>query len=1052
MRQTYALAVWLFLYLLLQPIQAPCQARRALYPAELFNPAYFQELQWRNIGPFRGGRSVAVAGVVQQPLTFYMGSTGGGLWKTEDAGTTWNNISDGFFRTGSVGAIAVAPSDPNIVYVGMGEHAVRGTMTTHGDGVYKSTDGGETWTHIGLTESRHIADIEVHPDNPDLLFVAVQGALHGPSECRGVYRSDDGGQSWCKVLYIDNTTGACDLSLDPANPRILYAGMWDHRRYPWSVRSGGPGSGLFKSTDSGNNWERLANGLPGEMGKVAIDVSPANPKIVYANIEALHGGVFRSEDGGRTWRQTSADRITVARAWYYIEVFADPRDPQTVYVLNEPLLKSVDGGRSFEEISTPHGDQHDLWINPDHPSFLILANDGGATISFNGGSTWSSQNNQPTGQFYRVIADNRFPYYLYGAQQDNTTVAIPSRTQDAGISRQDWYPAGGCESGFLAMDPDNPERIYGGCYQGYIEVFDQETQLSRDISAYPALRLAAEPKDMKYRFNWNAPILVSPHDPNVVYHAANQILRTEDGGQSWREISPDLTRNEPDKQGPGGGPFTNEGAGAENYNTISYLACSPYEAGLLWAGSDDGLVHLTRNEGQSWENVTPKELGEAVINCIEVSPHNPATAYIVAHRYRFNDLRPMIFFTSDYGNSWSRIKEGIAGNHFVRVVREDPKRPGLLYAGTEGGMYISFDQGRQWHRFQLNLPICPITDLTIHDNDLIASTSGRGFWILDDLGPLQQSMGVLPRRRAVLFQPKPTVRFTARETYEKAQALGANPPNGVIINYYLPWRMDQQELTLQILDHNQRLVRTFTNQPDSHTVEEDSPEPENLLPAQQGVNRFYWDLRRTPIPGVPDIFVYGSYHSGLVAPGKYRLRLISPSDTLEQPFEIVADPRLSATPEDYARQQEALRQVESAVRDIHQSVKRMRVVKKQVAFLTKQMQKAGCADELIHQGKAVQKRINDWEKHLIQPLQKTDQDVINYPNRLNAEFISLIERLDTLNPEVTDGARRRMQDLLESWQEYKSIYHDILDKDVSRFNRIYKEQDLPVVVIPSSAD
>jgi len=1019
----------------------------------MFNPAHFKELKWRNIGPFRGGRSVAVAGVARNPMTYYMGSTGGGLWKTEDAGMTWHNISDGFFRTGSVGAIAVAPSDPNIVYVGMGEHAVRGTMTTHGDGVYKSTDGGETWKHLGLTESRHIADIVIHPDNPEHLFVAVQGALHGPSECRGVYRSEDGGQTWCKVLYIDNTTGACDLSLDPSNPRILYAGMWDHRRYPWSVRSGGPGSGLFKSSDSGNNWERLNNGLPGEMGKVAVDVSPANPKIVYANIEAGNGGVFRSEDGGKSWQQTSGDRSTVARAWYYIEIFADPQDPETVYVLNEPLLKSIDGGRRFEEINTPHGDQHDLWINPGWPSNMILANDGGAAITFNGGHTWSSQYNQPTGQFYRVIADNRFPYYLYGGQQDNTTVAIPSRTPGPGISRQDWYPVAGCESAFLAFNPDNPERIYGGCYQGYIEIYDQETKMSRDISAYPALRLATEPKDMKYRFNWNSPIVVSPHNPDVVYHAANQVLRTADGGQRWKEISPDLTRNEPDKQGVGGGPFTNEGAGAENYNTISYLACSPHEPGLLWAGSDDGLVHLTRDEGRSWKNITPKELGEAVINSIEVSPHDPATAYLVANRYKFNDLQPMAYFTSDYGKTWTRINEGIAANHFVRVVREDLLRPGLLYAGTEGGLYISFNKGAQWQHLQLNLPVCPVTDLTIRDNDLIAATSGRGFWILDDLGPLQQSMGVLPRREAQLFRPKPTVRFHAETHPEPPAEMGANPPNGVIINYYLPWHMDRQLLTLQILDKNQRLVRTFTNQPDSNFVEyPGGPEREAMLPSRQGINRFHWDLRRTPIPGVPDIFVYGSYQSGLVAPGNYTLRLISPGDTLEQPFKIIPDPRLSASPEDYAKQQEALQGMENAVRDIHQSVKRMRVVKKQVAFLTKQMKKAGCAEELIQQGKAVQQRIRQWEERLIQPRQKTDQDVINYPNRLNAEFISLIERLDTHAPHVTDGARQRMQDLLRTWREQKSIYHDILDKDVSRFNQIYKEQDLPVVVIPSSAD
>jgi photosystem II stability/assembly factor-like uncharacterized protein len=996
---------------------------------------------------------VAVSGVANDPMVYYMGSTGGGIWKTEDAGISWNNISDGYFSTGSAGAIAIAPSDPNIIYVGMGEHAVRGVMTSHGDGVYKSMDGGESWIHQGLLESRHIAEIEIHPENPDIAFVAVQGALHGPSEDRGVYRTTDGGQSWCQVLYLDNTTGASDLSIDPSNPRILYAAMWDHRRYPWKVRSGGPGSGLFKSVDGGENWVRLSDGLPDRMGKVAVDISPANPKVIYANIEAEKGGVFRSDDGGRTWRQTSVDRRTVARAWYYIEIFADPRDQETIYVLNEEMLKSIDGGKTFEEIATPHSDHHDLWINPQHTQNIILANDGGACITFNEGRTWSSQANQPTGQFYRVITDRRFPYSVYGGQQDNTTVAIPSRTNGAGIGWQDWYPVAGCESAFLAFDPDDPKFIYGGCYQGYIEKYNSETKESKDIMAYPALGLATNPREMKYRFNWNAPIVAQPQDPGIIYHAAHKVLRTDNGGLSWQEISPDLTRNEADKQGPGGGPFTNEGAGSENYNTISYLACSPHQAGVIWAGSDDGLLHLTRDEGASWTNVTPPGISEALIQSIEVSPHNPAVAYVVATRYRFNDFRPIIYYTDDYGKQWQKIVDGIASDHFVRVVREDPRQQGLLYAGTENGLYISFNNGAHWQEFQQNLPICPITDLQIQDNDLVAATSGRAFWILDDLSPLQQSMGRLPAGEMVLFQPKPSVRFDAKTTEEPAAGMGVNPPTGVLINYYLPRAMDSIPLTLEILDAHGRLVRNYSNQKDKHDKSYPGGHaPDPLLPSGKGLNRFNWDLRREPLPGIEGVLLFGDYKGSMVGPGIYTLRLIATADTLENTCQVLPDPRVQANMEDYTLQQEVLQRIENTVREIHTSVNRMRAVRKQVAFLTEQMKKAGCTEEVIKQGRKIEKEMTSWEENLIQPRHETKQDVINFPNRLSAEMIHLLNRVNTHAPEVTQGARQRMDDLLRQWGKYKAGYRELMEKEVARFNEIFKEKDLPVVVIPSSAD
>ncbi|RME93372.1 MAG: glycosyl hydrolase, partial [Bacteroidetes bacterium] len=790
-----------------------------------FNVALYRGAQWRNIGPQRGGRCVTVAGVPGNDQLYYMGSTGGGVWKTEDAGLSWSNISDGYFNVGSIGAITIAPSDPNVIYVGTGEHPIRGVMTSHGDGVYRSTDAGKTWQYLGLEQSRHIAEIVVHPDNPDWVYVAVQGAAHGPSSERGVYRSLDGGKNWEQILYRSKYAGAVDLSMDPKNPRILYAALWDHERKPWQIRSGGPESAIYRTLDGGLHWERLSEGLPTRMGKIGIAVSPANSKVIYANIEAEQGGVYRSSDGGEHWERVCSERVTYARSWYYMEIVADPTDEYTVYVLNAPLLRSVDGGKTFTPIDNPHSDQHDLWINPANPKNMILANDGGACITFNGGATWSSQMNQPTGQFYRVIADRRFPYYyIYGGQQDHSTVAIASRTDGAGISHSDWYPVAGGESAFIAFDPDDPQLVYGGSYQGNISVFDHATGKVKDVMAYPTVGLATLPRDMKYRFNWNAPIVASPQDPRIIYHAAQRVLRTRDGGLSWQVISPDLTRNEKEKQGPGGTPFTNEGAGGENYNTISYLACSPHDAWVLWAGSDDGLVHLTRDEGQTWINVTPPGLEEAIINSIEVSPHQPATAYVVAMRYKFNDFSPLIFKTEDFGATWTRITRGIAPEDFVRVVREDPLREGLLYAGTETGLYVSYSKGNFWYRFQGNLPVCPITDLTIQGNDLIAATSGRGFWVLDDLGFLQQSAGYLMGKTPQIFRPKPTFRLAGSS--RTAANEGQNPPPGMLIDYYLPDLADSTPITLEILNEAGEVVRRYSSEAPPAASYFGAPQPE----------------------------------------------------------------------------------------------------------------------------------------------------------------------------------------------------------------------------------
>ncbi len=1010
----------------------------------------YHGLKFRNIGPFRGGRSNAVTGVPNNPLTYYFGSTGGGVWKTEDAGISWKNISDGFFETGSVGAIAIAPSDQNVIYVGMGEHAVRGVMTSHGDGVYKSTDAGKTWKNIGLPNSRHIAEIRVHPEDSETVYVAVQGALHKDSEDRGVYRSNDGGANWEKILYIDETTGAADLSIDINNPRILYAGMWSHRRYPWQVVSGGEGSGLWKSINGGDTWEELKGGLPASMGKVAIDVSPANSDIVYANIEAEgeKAGVYRSNDSGKSWTQTSKDRITIARSWYYIEIFADPKDENKVYVLNAPMLKSIDGGKTFKTIPNPHTDQHHLWINPDNTENIILANDGGACITFNGGESWSSQQNQPTAQFYRVIADNRFPYHIYAGQQDNSTVAIASRTSGSSIDWKDWYAVAGGESAFLAFDPDNPRYVYGGSYQGNISVYDHETDTDKDIMAYPVVGLGWHPSEMKYRFNWNAPIVTAPQDRSVIYHAGNKVLKSTNRGQSWEEISPDLTRNDKAKQVLGGAPYTVEGAGGENYGAITYMVASPHQQGVLWTGSDDGLIHLTQNDGADWKDVTPKGLGEVLINAIEVSPHNASTAYVAVTNYKMGDFTPMLYVTNDYGKTWKNKVEGIAEDDFVRVVREDPKQAGILYAGTETGLYISFDKGDSWESFQLNLPVCPILDLYIQDNDLIVATSGRAFWILDDLSAVQQSKGKLEQKMTI-FQPKPTYKFNVNTPKNAPTGAGQNPMSGVIIDYAFAEALDSTEVMLSILDSDGRLVRSYSSKKDENFKQFiGGPSPEATLPIKKGVNRFNWDLRRATIPGVEGVFMLGDYSGGLVAPGTYSLVLSADEESVETTVEVIPDPRIKATQAAYEAQQEILVEAVNAAREIHESVNAMRKVKKQLVQMQETLEKRTDLGELKESAKEIVEKITNWEDNLIQRNQKTFQDVINFPNQLNAEFMNLKSRVDGLVPNPTQGAEERLNDLMEAWSKHKIAMKKILNEEVITFNEMYRKEALPAVLIP----
>ncbi|MDX1470496.1 MAG: glycosyl hydrolase, partial [Flavobacteriaceae bacterium] len=864
-----------------------------LTPALLFSQEinhYLSPMKYRLIGPFRGGRSVAASGVVGDQLTYYMGITGGGVWKTEDAGMSWHNISDGYFKTGSVGAIAVSESNPNVVYVGMGEHAIRGVMTSYGDGIYKSTDAGKTWKHIGLKDTQQVSRIQIHPDNPDIVYVAAQGVYSKPSEERGIYKSVDGGKTWNKIFYVNNTTGSAELSLDMNNPNVLYTAMWDHQRTPWKMISGGEGSGLYKSNDAGETWTELTEDLPETMGKMAIAVSRANSEKVYALIESDSytddSGLYVSNDAGESWSQVSGDNRLTQRAWYYIEVFPDPNNENVVYVLSADAFRSNDGGKTWEEITGTHGDYHDLWINPDNSKNMVIANDGGAAVSFNKGESWSTQDIMPTAQAYRVTADNLYPYNVYFGQQDNTSVKIASQSVGRySISEQDWTYAAGGESAFLAFDPDNPKYVLGGSYLGTIDVLDMDAKASTNIMAAPIQYLGREARNMKYLFNGNAPIIRSQHEPNTYFHAAQKVLKTTDMGVTWVEFSPDLTRDIDEKQGKGGGPYTNEAVGAENYGTISYLVESPHERGVFYTGSDDGYVYITKDNGENWTNISPKGIGETLINAIEVSPHDPGTVYIATTKYKFGDYTPAIYKSSDYGKSWKNISSGIPYGAHTRVVREDPAKKGLLYAGTELGVYISYNDGSSWQPLQLNLPVTPITDLMVHRNDLIVGTSGRSIWILDDLNMIQQYQKDINDLK--IFTPDPAVYgswgsplngnnedFDGTNTFE-----GVNPANGLVIYYNLPELEEDTEVKLKITDESGRLVREFTSKkdPDYKPHNGGGPPPKPTLNTNEGLNRFVWDTSYDYIPGIEGVYIESGFRSAKVPPGTYKLELMAGS-------------------------------------------------------------------------------------------------------------------------------------------------------------------------------
>ncbi len=799
------------------PVPASASPSAAPAPSAL-EAALGKAVSWRLVGPFRGGRSAAVVGLPGDSKTYYFGSTGGGVWKTQDAGATWKNVSDGFFG-GSIGAVAVSEWDPNVVYVGGGEVTVRGNVS-HGDGVWKSTDAGATWKHMGLDDSRHIPRLRIHPKNPDLVYAAVLGHLFGPNEMRGVYRSKDGGATWERILYVSPEVGAADLVLDPTNPRILYASTWRVKRTPYSLDSGGPGSGLWKSTDGGDHWTELSGkkGLPkAPLGIIGVTVSPTDPQNVYAIVEAAEGGVFRSRDGGETWQRTSASRELRQRAWYYSRIYADPKDAESVYVVNVNFHHSKDGGKTFSEIESQHGDHHDLWIAPEDPARMILADDGGAAVSNDGGATWSSIDNQPTAQLYRVSTDNAFPFRLLAGQQDNSALRIRYRSfAGGGIGEDDWEATSGGESGTIVADPRDPDVVYGGSYDGLLVRRNHRTNEVRQVDVWPDIPMGWGAGELKYRFQWNYPLFFSPHDPRVLYAGANVLFETRDEGATWRAISPDLTRNDKSKQGSSGGPITQDNTSVEYYGTIFCAGESPLQKGVLWTGSDDGLVHLSRDGGATWKDVTPKALPEwAMINSLEPSPFEPGGLYLAATRYKSDDFTPYLFATHDWGATWTRIDAGIDRGHFTRVIRADPERKGLLFAGTERGVYASTDDGKSWQALRLNLPIVPITDLAIRDGVLIAATQGRAFWALDDLGLIRQVTAETGKPTRRLYAPATVLRLPGGgrrgDDGPAASDVGTDPAVGAVVYYRLD-EAPKKPIEIAFLDAGGKVLRKFTGE------------------------------------------------------------------------------------------------------------------------------------------------------------------------------------------------------------------------------------------------
>jgi len=997
-------------------------------------------LNWRSIGPYRGGRASSVTGVSNSDNTYYFGATGGGIWKTTDSGQNWRNISDGFFG-GSIGAISASESDPNILYVGTGEKTVRGNVSPGYGGFWKSDDAGETWKKMNLDiDQVQVGRIAIHPKNPDIVYIAIIGDLFKDSNKRGVYKSTDGGKSWRQVLFSNERSGAVDISIDKNNPRIIFASTWNIRRTPYSLESGGEGSGLWKSTDGGETWKNISDneGLPsGIWGISGVSVSPVNSKKVFALIENKEGGLFRSDDGGSSWEKVNEDRNLRQRAWYYTRVYADTQNENRVYVMNVSFWRSEDGGKSFDRYRTPHGDHHDLWIDPENNKRLIVADDGGAQVSSDDANNWSTYMNQPTAQYYRVATDNSFPYNILVAQQDNSTQRVPHRVNSGGISERDWERSAGGESAHLAAKPDNPDIVYGGSYGGYLTRLDHSTGEVRSVNVWPNNPMGHGAEDMKFRFQWNFPIFFSPHDPNKLYTTSNRFHVTYNEGEKWEVFSPDLTRNEKEKLGPSGGPITKDNTAVEYYATI-FAACeSPYEKDLLWAASDDGLIHLSRDGGKNWEDVTPVNSPKYLMwNSVEPDPFVKGGLYAAGTLYKTGDFQPYMYKTKDYGKTWEKITNGIPNNHFTRVLRADPNKEKLLYAGTESGMYISFDDGISWNSFQLNLPLVPITDLTIKNNNLIAATQGRSLWLIDDLTPLHQLNKEVNNASMKLFKPIDSYRMGSpgRGTPRNA---GKNHHNGVEVFFNIDDKIldVNTSVTLEFLDNEKKLIKKYDNQSD-----------ENALDINGEKNSFVWNMRYDDAKGFDGLIMWAASLRGPIAsPGQYYVKLTVNEKSEEQSFNILKDPRSNSTDEDLKEQFDFLLSVRDKVSDIHQTIIDIRSSRSQLIDL-----KSKISDKYPDMENSISdviSRITLIEEKLYQTKNRSGQDPLNFPIRLNNKLAHLTSVASVGNFKPTDQMYNVRDELIGLIDKELKMWEDIKENDLVKLNSTILENNIQLITI-----
>ncbi|MGE0589221.1 MAG: glycosyl hydrolase [Cyclobacteriaceae bacterium] len=1006
-------------------------------PSVTYTQELYGGMKWRELGPFRGGRSVTATGVVGDPNTYYFGGVGGGVWKSTDAGQTWFNITDNYFG-GTIGAVAVSESDPNIIYVGEGEQGVRSNVSS-GWGVWKSMDAGKTWKHIGLRDSKHIGRIRIHPKNPDLVYVAAMGNLWKPNDMRGVYRSKDGGVTWERVLYINDKAGVVDLTFDPNNARVLYASTWNISRNGYRMDSGGPASKLWKSTDGGDTWDELTDnpGMPkGTNGIIGVTVSPKNSNRVWAIIENLDGGVFRSDDAGATWTKVNQDRALRQRAWYYSRIYADTQNEDKVWVMNVSYGVSKDGGKTFELKNAPHGDHHDLWIDPNNNQRMIIADDGGAQVSNDGGENWTTYHNQPTAQIYRVTTDNHFPYRIYGAQQDNTSLRINHRSTGGSITQSDWVALAIGESAHLAPDPLNNNQIYGSDYKGYMTMQDLETGQERSTNVWPVLPAGSGAEVMKYRFNWNYPIGFSPHDPKILYAGSNHLHVTYNGGFSWETISPDLTRNDPETIRSSGGPITQDNTGAEYYANIFVITESPYTKDEIWTGSDDGLIHVTVDGGKTWSNVTPPMAPKNnMMNSIDVNPFIKGGAYVVGTSYKFGDNTPYIYKTNDYGKTWTVITRGIPAEEYVRVVRADPKRRGLLYAGTEKGMWVSFDDGASWAKFQLNLPPVPIHDLTIKNDNLVAATHGRGFWMIDDLTPLHQLSKEIEAKKSYLFQPMPSYRMAGGPSFWgiDRRLEGENHPGGVIMYYYLSEFKDGDDVKIEVMESDGKVIQTFASG--------------QLKPALGG-NRFVWDMRYPGYKTFPGLVFYSARNVGPKAvPGKYKARLTASGQTTEQEFEILKDPRLKTTTEEFQEQFDFLMKVRDKVSEAHQGILDIRKIKSDLGYVRTKVEDKPENNNLLEQIKKFESDLTVIENNIHQTKNQSVQDPLNYGIKLNNRLAFLIYEQGQGDFPPTKQAEEVRVELSREIDNELSKLGSLIENNVNAINEMIKEKGIEMIAI-----